>query len=119
MKWLMILCMISLLEINLVGCSKNELDITLKLSNPQNKAVSYRGYYMNMEKGDSVVISGATPYEYKFNVRSGGLVKGAIYKESKDVIDTLLFQLFIEDDKRLEQSTVNPNTPIIFSIDCF
>lgn len=95
-----------LLALNCGGTK--EFDITIHLTNPQDKAVKFGGYYVLEDTGDSVTLEGYTPEEYNFTMEEGDKIHGVVYKDTVDVIDTLNFRLLADDVEKLNQNVIIP-----------
>ena len=71
-------------------------EITLDLSNPQDIAVAFNGYYQINDELQAT-ITGETPAEYVFELERGDEVDGAVYKsDSTNFTDTLHFRVLVD-----------------------
>ena len=95
-----------LLALNCGGTK--EFDITMHLTNPNDKAVKFGGYYVLVETDDTVQVEGYTPEEYNFTVEEGDRIRGLVYKDTVDVIDTLNFRLLADDDEKFNLDVILP-----------
>jgi len=100
-----------------LSCPKKEFDVLLKFSNPQSKSVPFNGYYLVSSTGDSVEMKGTTPGEYRLTAKSGEQIKGTVNKDSPDLVDTLEFQISVDEEEKLNQRTTNRIIAIQFQID--
>jgi hypothetical protein len=76
-------------------CSTSK-DITLDLTNPQNIAVAFDGYYQ-INDGPQEAMTGTTPEEYILTLSKGDEVEGIVYKsDSTNFTDTLHFRILVE-----------------------
>ena len=99
-----------------ISCGSDTANIRISLTNPNNKAVPFSGYYIITATSDSVAMEGSTPGEYTFSLSQGESVTGSIFKDTVDTVDTLYFQLFLNDEEQLSQKTTTMLEVIQFSI---
>ena len=110
MKKLFFLCVAGLILLTLT-CGTSEFDITINVTNPQDLAVKYGGYYKLEATGDSIPMEGYTPGEYTFTMAKGDMVEGLVFKDTIDVIDTLNLQILADDDEKVNENVILP-TPV-------
>lgn len=115
MKKILLLFFAALL-VSSLSCGGDTADVRISLTNPNNKAVPFSGYYTITATGDSVVMEGSTPGEYTFVLSKGESATGSIYKDTVDVIDTLHFQLYLNDEEQLTHKVTTIIEVIQFSI---
>lgn len=111
-----LLLFFAMILISSIHCGSDTADVRISLTNPNNKAVPFSGYYIITATNDSIVMEGSTPGEYTFNLSQGESATGSIYKDTVDVVDTLHFQLFLNDEEQLSQKTTTLFEVIQFSI---
>jgi hypothetical protein len=99
-----------------LNCGSDTADVRIDLTNPNNKAVPFSGYYIITATNDSVAMVGSTPGEYTFTLSKGESATGSIFKDTLDVLDTLHFQLFLNDEEKLTQKVTTMIEVIQFSI---
>ncbi len=80
-----------------LNCGKEEAEIKLSLTSPQNIAIPFNGYY-KLSTGDSVAMKDYTPKEYNFILKKGESASGIVYKDTMNLTDTLHFQI-LKDGK--------------------
>ena len=107
MKKLFLILFIGIIII-ISTCAKQQFDMTIRLTNPQGKAVKYGGYYKLEATGDSVSMAGYTPGEYTFTMKQGDVVSGICYKDTIDIVDTLNFKLLANDEQKLDINHLLP-----------
>lgn len=107
MKKLIFLCLTGLMLLTLT-CGTGDFDITINITNPQDLAVKYGGYYILEATGDSIPMEGYTPGEYTFTMSKGDKVEGFVFKDTTDVVDTLNFQLLADDEEKINESVTLP-----------
>jgi hypothetical protein len=115
MKKLFLLLFAGILLMNL-NCGSSTADVRITLTNPNNKTVPFNGYYLIAATGDSVTMQGSTPGEYTFTLEKGESATGRVWKDTTDLVDTLHFQVFLNDDEQLSQKTTTLIEIIQFSI---
>lgn len=108
MKKLMLFFFVLFMALALNCGGTKEFDVTMQLSNPQDKAVKFGGYYVLEETADSVPIQGYTPEEYNFTVEKGDKIHGQVYKDTVDVADTLNFKLLVDDEEKYDLNVTMP-----------
>ncbi|MGB3340198.1 MAG: hypothetical protein WBB37_01805 [bacterium] len=99
-----------------LNCGGNTADVRISLTNPNNKTVPFSGYYIITATNDSVAMVGSTPREYTLTLSKGESTTGSIYKNTVDVVDTLHFQVFLNDEEKLSQKVTTLIEVIQFSI---
>ena len=78
-------------------------EVTIDLSNPQDTAVAFDGYYQ-VNAGAEEPMTGETPAEYIFELEEGDQVNGMVYKsDSTNLTDTLHFRVLVDG---VEQSNL-------------
>jgi hypothetical protein len=102
--------------ISSLNCGSDTADVRIDLTNPNNKAVPFSGYYIITATNDSVAMVGSTPGEYTFTLSKGESATGLIYKNTADIVDTLHFQVFLNDEEKLSQKVTTLSEVIQFSI---
>lgn len=112
----MLLLLFSIIIIAGMNCGSDTADVRISLTNPNNKAVPFSGYYIITATSDSVVMEGSTPGEYTFSLSKGESATGSVFKDTVDVVDTLHFQLFLNDEEQLSQKTTTLLEVIQFSV---
>jgi len=100
-----------------LNCGANSIDVRISLTNPNNKTVSFDGYYKVVATGDSVAMNAATPGGYTFTLEKGESASGSVLKDTTDTVDTLYFQLFMNDDEKLSQKVTTSQEIIQFQIE--
>ena len=105
MKKLFLILFAGVMLLSLTCGGETEADITINLTNPQDKAVKYNGYYVLSATGDTVTMAGYTPEEYTFTLEKGDGASGRVYKDTIDIVDTLSFQLLMNGDEQASQKT--------------
>jgi len=115
MKKILLLLFAGIL-ISSLNCGSDTADVRISLTNPNNKVVPFSGYYIITATSDSVAMVGSTPGEYTFTLSKGESATGSIYKDTTDFVDTLHFQLFLNDEERLSQKVTSMIEVIQFSI---
>jgi len=100
-----------------LNCGADSVDVTISLTNPNNKTVPFNGYYILAATGDSVVMDAATPREYNFTLETGEGVSGSVFKDTTDVVDTLHFQVFFGNEEKLSQKVTTLLEVIQFQIE--
>jgi hypothetical protein len=115
MKKTLLLIVIGIL-VSIYSCGSDTADVRISLTNPNDKAVPYSGYYKIAATGDSVAMQGATPGEYTFILEKGESATGRVLKDTTDVVDTLHFQIFLNDEEKLSQKVTNLTEIIQFTI---
>ena len=105
MKKLFLILFAGIMLLSLTCGGDTEADITINLTNPQDKAVKYNGYYILSATGDTVPMAGYTPGEYAFTLEKGDGASGIMYKDTIDIVDTLHFQLLLDGDEEVSQKT--------------
>jgi hypothetical protein len=113
-KWCLILC--AALIMFSITCGKKSVEITLSLTNPNNKAVPFDGYYKLPATGDSVAMDGATPEEYIFTLEKGENATGLVYKDTIDIVDTLHFRILFDGEEKNSYKTTTLIEQIQFTI---
>ncbi len=98
-----------------ITCSKSK-DVVLRLSNPQNLSVSFTGYYIEVATGDSISMNGVTLREYEFVLDKGDEITGMVHKDGGNMVDTLHFRVFIDNEEELSQKTTIPSQIIEFQV---
>ena len=99
-----------------LNCGANSIDVRISLTNPNNNTVPFSGYYIITATSDSVVTEGSTPSEYTFTLGKGEGATGIIFKDTVDVVDTLHFQVFLNDEESLSQIATTKIEVFRFSI---
>ena len=99
-----------------IHCGSDTANVRISLTNPNDIAVPFSGYYIITTTSDSVVMEGSTPGEYTFSLSQGESATGQLFKNSVDIVDTLHFQLFLNDEEQLSQKTTTIQEVIQFSI---
>ncbi len=102
--------------ISSLNCGSDTADVRISLTNPNNKAVPFSGYYIITATSDSVTMEGSTPSEYTFTLEKGEGATGIIFKDTVDVVDTLHFQVFLNDEESLSQKVTTMIEIFQFSI---
>lgn len=102
--------------ISSLNCGSDTADVRINLTNPNNKAVPFSGYYIITATSDSVEMEGSTPREYTFTLSKGESATGSIFKDTLDVVDTLHFQVFLNDEEQLSHKVTTLIEVIQFSI---
>jgi hypothetical protein len=115
MKKILLLIFAGIL-ITSLNCGSDTADVRITLTNPNNKAVPFSGYYIITTTSDSVAMEGSTPGEYSFILSKGESATGSIHKDTLDVVDTLHFQVFLNDEEKLSQKVTTMIEVIQFSI---
>lgn len=115
MKKILLLIFIGLI-ISSLNCGSDSADVRISLTNPNNKAVPFNGYYILTATSDSVTMEGSTPGEYTFSLAKGESATGTVYKDTVDIIDTLYFQVFLNDEEQLSQKVTTLLEVIQFQI---
>lgn len=100
-----------------LNCSADSVDVSISLTNPNNKAVPFDGYYILTATSDSIVMDAATPREYSFTLEKGEGVSGSVFKDATDIVDTLHFQVFFGDEEKLSQKVTSMLQVIQFQIE--
>lgn len=78
-------------------------EVTIDLSNPQNIAVAFDGFYQINDEPEEAM-TGETPAEYIFELEEGDQVDGMVYKsDSTNFTDTLHFRVLVDG---VEQSNL-------------
>ena len=100
-----------------VGCGGEEgAGVSLRLTNPQNIAVPFHGYYQLSTAIDSVLMEGYTNDEYNFTLSSGESIEGWVRKDTTDTVDTLHCQVFVNGEEELSLKTTSMDEVIQFDI---
>ncbi len=92
-----------------IGCSQTK-NVVLNLTKPtgQTAEVDYDGFYI-LNDGDTTAMTGTTPFDYEFDLSKGDVLEGEVYKaDSTNLVDTLVFKIFIDDVEEQSQSLVLP-----------
>lgn len=98
MKKLLALLFIGLLFVG-ISCSASK-DITISLTNAQDIAVDYDGYYQ-INNGTQESMTGSTPWEHVIVMEKGDVLDGQVYKsDSTNVTDTLHFALLVDGEEQ-------------------
>jgi len=100
-----------------LNCGADSVDVRISLTNPNNKTVSFNGYYILAATDDSIVMDAATPGEYTFTLEKGESASGSVLKDTTDTVDTLYFQLFMNDEEKLSQKVTTLLEVIQFQIE--
>lgn len=117
MKKLFLILFAGVILLSLTCGGDTEADITIDLTNPQDLAVKYNGYYiLTTAPGDTVPMDGYTPDEYTFTLQEGDGASGMVYKDTIDIVDTLHFRLLMNGDEELSQKTTTLIEVIQFQI---
>jgi hypothetical protein len=99
-----------------VTCTSSK-DVVMRLTNPQgDPPVAYTGFYYDTETSDTTILDGSTPREYMFTVSKNDVIEGSVHKDGPDVIDTLLLEIFVDDETLMVQSVTVPSNDIDFTI---
>ncbi len=98
-----------------VTCTSSK-DVVLSLTNPQGLAVAFTGYYYDTETSDTTILDGATPREYMFTISKNDVIEGSVHKDGPDVIDTLQFEIFVDEETLMVQRVTIPSNDIHFTI---
>jgi hypothetical protein len=88
-----------------LNCGKDEAEITLSLTNPQDKAIPFNGYYKLSATGDSVEMKDHTPKDYSFILKKGESASGMVYKDTTAGLDTLNFKM-LKDGKEMDSKSI-------------
>ncbi len=100
-----------------VGCGgEEEAGVSLRLTNPQGLSVPFYGSYMISTAADSVIMDDYTDTEYIFTLASGESAEGWVRKDTTDVVDTLHFQVFVNGEEELSQTTTTMIEVIQFQV---
>jgi hypothetical protein len=82
-----------------VSCSQSK-DITLSLTNPQNTAVEFDGYFQ-VNNGIQEAMTGTTPWEHTVIMEKGDELDGQVYKsDSTNFTDTLHFRILVDGEEQ-------------------
>ena len=92
-----------------LNCGKKEAEITLSLTNPEDKAIPFNGYYKLSATGDSVEMKDHTPKDYSFILKKGESASGMVYKDTADFIETLNFRI-LKDGKEMDNKSITVPT---------
>ncbi|UCC11467.1 MAG: hypothetical protein JSW02_08945 [candidate division WOR-3 bacterium] len=98
-----------------VTCTSSK-DVVLSLTNPQGIAVAFTGYYYDTETSDTTILDGSTPREYMFTISKNDVIEGSVHKDGPDVIDTLQFEIFVDEETLMVQKVTIPSNDINFTI---
>ena len=100
------------------ACTSSEATVSIKLTNPQNLAVAFAGYYKVQSTGDSVWLADNTPCEYDITVLvAGDRVSGVIGKTSTTDTDTLKLQVLLNGKPEVSGATAMWFLPMQFQLD--
>jgi len=103
MKKYIALLFAGLLILGLACTTTASREVTIDLSNPQDTAVAFDGYYQ-VNAGAEEPMTGETPAEYIFELEEGDQVNGMVYKsDSTNLTDTLHFRVLVDG---VEQSNL-------------
>lgn len=116
MKKLFLILFAGAMLLSLTCGGDTEADITINLTNPQDKAVKYNGYYVLSATGDTTTMAGYTPGEYTFTLEKGDGASGRVYKDTVDIVDTLSFQLLLDGATQLDTIVTIPGVIIQFAV---
>jgi hypothetical protein len=97
-------------------CQEEEAAVSLRLSNPQGKAVPFYGYYIMSTSTDTFFMDDYTPREYNFSLERGQSASGIMYKDTIDVVDTLQFEVFVNGEEHLNQKVTEITQVIQFQV---
>ena len=109
---LLLLLFVFFICVSALSCI-TDTEVVLSLTNEQALSVSFTGYY-EVSTGDSVPMSGVTPYDHTIILRRGDQLSGMVHKDGPNMTDTLHFRLIEDNVERLNQKKVTPSQVIEF-----
>ncbi|MDH5186340.1 MAG: hypothetical protein ACETVX_01100 [bacterium] len=115
MKKLLTLFFVAVIILSL-NCGKKEAEIKLSLTNPQDLAIPFNGYYKLAATGDSVAMKDHTPKEYTFILKKGESASGIVYKDTADFTDTLHFRILQDDSEIMSKKMTSILDAVQFQV---